>query len=138
MGTLGLTTVGRGNGGDPGVVLDCGCGDGEEVGVTVDGGVGVVATLNIVANCLIAAICVNTTLSQLIIERLTNVVSNLMSLLLYCILLLYINALSILLVHVVPTSILLACSLPYLVPRSGRLYLVRYFPMVGLMVSPSF
>ena len=57
MGTLGLTTVGRGKGGDPGVVLDCGCGDGEEVGVTVDGGGGVVATLNIVANCLIAAIC---------------------------------------------------------------------------------
>ena len=57
MGTLGLTTVGRGKGGDPGVVLDCGCGDGEEEGVTVDGGVGVVATLNIVANCLIAAIC---------------------------------------------------------------------------------
>jgi len=34
-----------------------GRGDGEEEGVTVDGGVGVVATSNIVAKCLIAAIC---------------------------------------------------------------------------------
>ena len=40
---LGVTMVGR-------------C-DGEEEGVTVDGGVGEVATSNIVGKCLIAAIC---------------------------------------------------------------------------------
>ena len=49
--------VGRGDGVENGGIVGFGVGGGEEEGVTEDGGVGVVVTSNIVAKCLIAAIC---------------------------------------------------------------------------------
>ena len=49
--------VGRGDGGEHVGAVGFGFGAGEDEGVTEDGGVGVVATSNIVAKCRIAAIC---------------------------------------------------------------------------------